>query len=127
MTKASSSPQSSVNKVSEGHQGHHQKKGLKSKAADLKVSRKNKVEDWEEEEELDPDLDVSETRESAKPVLVKSISYPYLCERASSRNDDNESGIHSESRPKSFMDELWKDFFNAPETKIGGSEEEEIL
>ncbi len=126
LNKASSSPQTSVNKVSGedrvGHEGH-QKKGLKLKA-DSKISRKKK-EDWEEEE-FDPDLDVSENRESAKPVLVKSVSYPFLCERASSRNDD-ETGSHSESRPKSFLDELWNDFLNAPETKIGGSEEEEIL
>ena len=117
LTQASSSPQTSFDKVSEGQQ----KKGHTKSKADLKVSQK-KIEDWEEE--VDPDLDVSENRESAKPVLVKSVSYPFLCERVSSRNED-ESGNHFESRPKSFMDELWNDFLNAPETNIGGSEDEE--
>ena len=119
LTKASSSPQTSFDKVSEGQQ----KKGQTKSKSDLKVPQK-KIEDWEEE--VDPDLDVSENRESAKPVLVKSVSYPFLCERVSSRNEDDESGNHFESRPKSFIDELWNDFLNAPETNIGGTEEEAL-
>ena len=59
--------------------------------------------------------------EGAKPVLIKSISYPFLCERVPS------SELEPGQDLDSFLDNLWTDFLNAPETKIGGSEDEECL
>ena len=57
----------------------------------------------------------------AKPVMIKSISYPFLCERVPS------SELEPGQDLDIFLDNLWKDFLNAPETKIGGSEDEECL
>ena len=61
------------------------------------------------------------TGEGAKPVLIKSISYPFLCERVPSCELEPGQDLDS------FLDNLWTDFLNAPETKIGGSEDEECL
>jgi hypothetical protein len=64
--------------------------------------------------------------EPARPVLVKSVSYPFLCEPVSSRS--NHFGSENENEEnQNFLDDLWRDFLSAPETKIGGGSDDELL
>jgi hypothetical protein len=56
--------------------------------------------------------------EPARPVLIKSVSFPFICEPPSSSRDE------FESRRGLDDPELWRNFLNAPETKIGDSDEE---
>ncbi len=58
--------------------------------------------------------------EPAKPVLKKSISFPYLSERPLRRSDDDEAYNSPDLDDAcQFMDQLWNDFVNSPETDIG--------
>jgi hypothetical protein len=56
------------------------------------------------------------TEAAARPVLVKSVSFPFLCEPR-----DPSDAAHLEAEAEDVASRLWNDFVNAPETKIGGS------
>ena len=65
--------------------------------------------------------------EPARPVLVKSISFPFLCEPNHSSlqpQPDLEPGQGAETR-RDLNEELWQFFLNAPETKIGDSPDDD--
>jgi hypothetical protein len=48
-----------------------------------------------------------------------------LCEPVSSRSND--FGSENEEENQNFLNDLWRDFLRAPETKIGGGSDDELL